>query len=350
MMRTILIVMALLPLAGCERLLVRTDSHVHVDNPIITQVTAEVPPVAVAGPLRQVVVSAGTSQTKIAIVDVDGILLNTPFAGPSSLGENPVALFEEKLKSIKADPCIRAVVLRINSPGGGVGASHSMRTELLRFKAETGLPVVASLLDNATGGAYYLASASDAIVTSPTSVTGGVGVILNLYNLRDLMAQFNILTQSITAGKLAEIGTPARNMTEEEKQILVSMAEEYHKLMNQAVRTSRPQLRGEDALLLDGRVFTGSQAVQNGLADRIGDLPDAIAIATQLTQQTACTPTVVLLRRGNDPAHSMYAVSANVPLQAAGILPSIPGLDRTRIPTFLSMWQPELTMEKLSGK
>src|SRR5205085_10593372 len=139
-----------------------------------------------------VVVGKGDDTARVAIVDVDGLILNTPFAGPMSLGENPVALFREKLDAVEADGCVKAVVLRVNSHGGGVAACVAMRRDLERFKARCRKPVVACLLDTAAGGSYYLASAADTVVATEASVTGATGVILNLFNLQDLMAQFNV--------------------------------------------------------------------------------------------------------------------------------------------------------------
>ena len=114
------------------------------------------------------VVQAGGARhaPRVAVIDVDGLILNTPFVGPLSVGENPVALFREKLEAAAADRCVRGVVVRVNSHGGGVAACISMRHDLERFKANTGLPVVACLMDTATGGAYYLASAADQIVAA----------------------------------------------------------------------------------------------------------------------------------------------------------------------------------------
>jgi protease-4 len=105
--------------------------------------------------------------------------------------------------------------------------------------------------------------------------------------------------------------------------------------------------------VFDGRILTGAQAVERGLADRLGDLDDAVQLAAGFGGPPGAapvTPEVVLYRRGNDPANSVYAVSANVPLQGAGLLPNLPGLERSKLPTFLSVWQPELTLERLAGK
>jgi protease IV len=351
-MRCVLLVLAILPLgAGCQRFTVRTQNRVAFDGPVDTRVTDISPVSPIAGPVRPVVAGRGEANGRIALVDVDGLILNTPFSGPMSLGENPVALFREKLDAIEADPCVKAVVLRVNSHGGGVAACIAMRRDLERFKARTSKPVVACLLDTATGGAYYLASAADDIVAGPATVTGAVGVILNLYNFQDLMAQFNVLPQPIKAGELTDIGSSARPLKPAEKEILQSMADEFHKQLRADIIRSRPKANDPQDTTFDGRIFTGSQAQARGLVDRIGDLDDAISLAAQWGCPGAANrPEVVLYRRNNDPAHSIYAITANIPLQGAGLLPNVPGLDRSKMPTFLSVWQPELTMEKLGGK
>ncbi|QDU21057.1 Putative signal peptide peptidase SppA [Urbifossiella limnaea] len=348
MRRYYLILAGVLLATGCERFVVRTDNRVAFAGPVDTRVTTELPPVSPnAGPVRPVVVTPGSSVSRVALVDVDGLILNTPFAGFSSLGENPVALFRERLDAAEADPCVKAVVVRINSHGGGVAACIAMRRDLERFKSRCGKPVVAALLDTACGGAYYLASAADQVVATEGTVTGGVGVVLNLFNLQDLMAQFNVIPQSIKAGDKADIGSSARPIQPEEKQLLQAMADEFHGRLVADVRKSRPAARAD---VFDGRILTGTQAKAQGLVDQIGDLDHAVAVAAGLGCGDGFRPQVVMYRRANDPAHSVYAVTANVPLQGAGLLPNIPGLDRSKLPTFLSLWQPELTMEKLGGK
>jgi protease-4 len=353
MRRIVPVLLVVLLTCGCQRFLVRTQNRVAFDGPIDTRVTADIPPVSpVAGPVRPVVVSPGHPAARVAVIDVDGILLNTPFAGPSSVGENPVALFREKLDAAGADGCVRAVVVRINSHGGAVAAAATMRRDLVRFKARTGKPVVACLLDTACGGAYHLASAADQVVATPATVTGGVGVILNLFNLQDLMAQFNILPQPVKAGDLTDIGSSARRLTPEEREWLQGMADEFHAQLVADVRQSRPGVVPDGGTTFDGRIFTATQAKARGLVDLIADLDAAVNLAAQLAGPGADPPgpEVVLYRRANDPAHTIHAVTANIPLQAAGFFPSIPGLDRTKLPTFLSLWQPEMTTEKLGGK
>jgi protease-4 len=335
---------------GCSRFLIRTDNDVRIQGPVETKVTADIPPVADAGPVRGVPVRAGTGADAVAIVDVDGLILNTPFTGPMSVGENPVALFREKLDAVEADPHVKAVVLRVNSPGGGVAATGAMRRDLERFKARSGKPVVACVLDQACGGAFVLATAADVVVADPAAVVGGVGVILNLFNLRDLMAQFNVVPQSVKAGEKTDLGSSARALTPEDKKILQDMADELHAELIATVRKARPRVDPATGTTFDGRVFTAKQALARGLVDAVGDLDEAIRLAEDRAGCASGTAGVVMLRRKNDPARSVYAVTPNVPLQGAGLLPNVPGLDRSKLPTFLSLWQPELTMEKLGGK
>jgi protease IV len=345
MWRLILLLAVILIGTGCERFLARTQSRF---SNILAPVNPE------AGPMQPVLAEEGACALRIAIVDVDGLILNTPFVGPMSVGENPVAAFREKLEAVERDPCIKGVVLRINSPGGGVAACITMRHDLEKFKQRSHLPVVACLMDLAAGGSYYLASAADQVVAGPATVTGGIGVILNLFNLRDLMAQFNIIPQIVKSGEHVDIGTSARALDPAEKAILQSMADEFHKQLQGDIALSRPKLDLKGGTTFDGRIFTGNQALARGLVDRIGDLDDAIQLASQLgcagLNPNEVKPQVVLYRRSNDPAHSIYAITANIPLQGAGLLPNLPGLDRSKLPTFLSVWQPELTLERLGGK
>lgn len=330
---------------GCERFIAQTKSS-------FSSILAPVNPNA--GPMQPILVQTGVSSVRVAIVDVDGLILNTPFVGPMSVGENPVAIFREKLQAIECDPCVKAVVLRINSPGGGVAACQDMRHDLEKFKQRTRLPVVTCLMDLSTGGAYYLGSAADTVVAGPATVTGGIGVILNLFNLRDLMAQFNIIPQGIKAGEYADIGSSARALEPPEKALLQAMADEFHKQLQTDIVQSRPRIDFAGGTTFDGRIFTGNQALSRGLVDQIGDLDDAIHIAGQLAcsggAMNGLRPQVVIYRRNNDPANSIYAVTANIPLQGAGLLPNLPGLERSKLPTFLTIWQPELSTERLSGK
>ncbi len=147
---------------------------------------------------------------RLAVIDVDGMLVNQNREGLYDSGENPVASFREKLEAAAADPRVAAVVLRVNSPGGGVTACDILARELESFKAATRKPVVACLMDVAASGAYYLALGADRIVAHPTTITGGIGVVFNHVNLQDAMAQLNVTDDSVKAGALIDMGSVTR--------------------------------------------------------------------------------------------------------------------------------------------
>lgn len=284
----------------------------------------------------------------VAVLDVDGLLINSNSSGLGSWGENPVSVFRERLDAIEKDKRVKAVVLRINSPGGSVTASDIMSRDLLAFKARTGVPIVACLMDVGAGGAYYLASGADFIVAHPTTVTGAIGCILNLYNLQDLMAQFNIVGVPVKAGANIDLGSPIKAISDEQRRLLQTMADEYHTRFREIVLERRPAVDGQQEATFDGRVFTAQQALTIGLIDKIGYLDNAISAATELAGLDRAE--VVFFHRRADAPLSPYSVTPNTPLQNTLLPVNVPGLDRSRLPTFLYLWQLEPTTELLRGK
>lgn len=337
-------------LAGCQCHPVRIDA---------TAVVKPEMPVNNAGPIVSQTVAAdhGTdcdcencaaTTPRIAVIDVDGLLVNADMTGLGSAGENPVALFRERLDAVRKDSRVKAVVIRINSPGGGVTATDIMWHDLEKFREQTRLPVVACIMDVGTGGAYYLATASDYIVAHATSVTGGIGVILNLYDLSLMLEHYQILSVPVKSGPNIDMGTPLRELGEERRKMLQGMADEYHEIFNRVVLDARPGVESAVADTFDGRVFSASQALERKLIDQVGYLDDAVAVAKQLSGVARAR--VAMYHRCNDRARSPYAITPNVPLQASVFPLSIPALDRTKMPTFLYLWQPEPTMEKMVGR
>ncbi len=338
-------------LTGCRHPFnVSTASVVRVPDGVNGKVQMEFPGHIDRGPILEVAMPSPNcpgAAAKVAVIDVDGILANLDYAGPYSQGENPLAEFKEKLASAASDPAVRAVVLRINSPGGGVAASDLMLHEVQAFKKQTGKPVVACLLDVGAGGAYYLACGTDAIVASPTSVVGGIGVVLNLYYATIAMELQNVFDVSIRAGASIDMGSPTRKLTPEERKLFDAMAKEYHSRFKNVVTAARKNVPA-DAAFLDGRVMSAAQAQQAGLIDGIGYLEDALATARHLSGTGQARP--VMYRRKGDPAYSLYATTANRPIHGTFMPYSVPGLDRSRLPLFLYMWQADPTMLKMTGQ
>jgi protease-4 len=256
----------------------------------------------------------------------------------AAYGENPVNLFREKLAAIETTPGIGVVLLRINSTGGSVAATEILWNQLMQFKARTRLPVVACILDFGAGGAYYLASAADHIVAYPSSLLGGIGVTINLYNLRETMATLNVLPQSVKAGDKIDLGTVDEELSPAGKEILQGLADEFHAAFIRAVRDARPGLPAPPAAIYDGRIVSGRQALALGLIDRVGTLEEALDVACRLTGAPASA--AAIFHRAGDAARTAYAVTRNEAPSASLIALSLPGLSQRDLPTFLYQWNP----------
>jgi protease-4 len=315
-----------------------------VDGTIVTSLKTD----NRASRLSRVVVRPGSASAgSIAVIDIDGLLLNRNLGGLGSMGENPVALFREKLDTVEADPSVGGVVLRINSPGGGVTASDIMARDLRAFRLRRGIPVVACLMDVGAGGGYLLASTADLVVAHPTTLVGGLGVILNSYNLEETMAQFNVIARPVKSGNKIDAASPVRPLEPDELAMLEGLASRFHDRLRRQIQEARSRLVDNDKLF-DGRVMTGEEAVAVGLVDRIGYLDDALAEAGRMADGNGL-PEVVMLRRDNDRAHTPLDVTPNLPLHASLLPVNVPGLDRSQLPTFLYCWQPETSLTAHAG-
>ena len=184
------------------------------------------------GPVEETIVRDSKScfcRDKVAIIDVEGLILN---AKTSSVltgdGDNPVSLFHERLQAAADDKHVKAVVLRINSPGGAVTASDIMYQDLMHFRKETCKPVVACMMDVAASGGYYLAMGSDVVYAHPTTVTGSIGVIMSLYDASGLFAKIGVASNPIKSGPNKDIGNPARPMSDEQRAILQGMIDQFY--------------------------------------------------------------------------------------------------------------------------
>lgn len=348
----------LVMLAGCSAFPFagRVDGQFRGDARVATTVQGtlevKVPAVPEPGPLSAVVVrasAAGPGAPRVAILDVDGLILNQNFAGLYASGDNPVAAFREKLQAAGCDPRVRAVVVRVNSPGGGVTASDILAEDLGRFRRETGKPVVAALMDLATGGAYYVALGADRVVAHPTTVTGGVGVILNLYNLEDAMAALNVRADPVKSGPLVDMGSVTARVPDEARALLQEIADGFRDRFRDRVRARRPAMTEADRrAIADGRVVPANRALALKMVDRLGYLDDAIDEAQGLAGVSQAE--VVQYQRPGTASRSVYAAAPNAPIQG-DILPlSYPGLDRAKTPTFLYLWQPDPTVLRQAGR
>ncbi|MCL2330541.1 MAG: signal peptide peptidase SppA [Phycisphaerae bacterium] len=242
----------------------------------------KITPVPVDRTLEETVLinEGGWMPAKIALIDVEGVLIDTHKPTFFGEGENPVSLFLEKLDKAAKDSSVRAIVLRINSPGGGVTASDLMYQELLEFKRRTDnkKPVVAILMDVAASGGFYLACGADRIVAQPTSVTGSIGVIMQLFSLSGTMDKIGVETTAIKSGTMKDAGSPFKKLKPEEQKIFQSIVDQFYDRFVEVVAKGRPNLSAEQVRkIADGRVWSAPQALELGLIDQIGTLRDVLA-------------------------------------------------------------------------
>ena len=346
----------LLGLAGCGHVIpiagtIRGEGNANVtaDATVRGAFEVKMPSAVDPGNMISTVVRPGHSagpSARIALIDIDGLLLNQNFGSLISVGDNPLSALRDKLDAAAHDAQVAAIVIRINSPGGSVTTCDIMAEELRRFRAETHKPVVACLMDLATAGAYFVAVESDRIVAHPTALTGGLGVVFNHYNLQDAMAQLNLVADPIKSGTRIDMGTVTAPLDDDTRKMMQQMADAYRDHLQRRVKERRPAMTaGDHKVVQDGRVLLASTAHSLHLVDRIGYVHDAIAEAEALSNVSGAE--VVLFHRTGYPAHSLYAITPTPAPLSEAIPFSYPGLDRSKLPTFLYLWQPDPTLPRL---
>ena len=188
----------------------------------------------------------------------------------------------EELQAFADDPLVKAIVIRIDSPGGGVAPSQEIYNAVNRVRREHNKTVVASMGTVAASGGYYIAVATDRILANPGTLTGSIGVIMQMANFQELLEKIGVKSVVVKTGKFKDLGSPFRPMVEEERQLLESVMNDTLSQFIEAVADGRSMDAAEVELLADGRVFTGRQAKSVLLIDEIGDLHDAIKLAGEL--------------------------------------------------------------------
>jgi len=174
---------------------------------------------------------------------------------------------------------VKAVVLRIDSPGGGVAPSQEIYDAVTKLRATK--PVVASLGGVAASGGYYIASACDAILANPGTLTGSIGVIMQLGNVQELLQKIGVQAEILKAGAYKDMGSPVRPLTDEERALFQQMIDSAHTRFINAVAGGRKMDEAKVRTIADGRVYSGEQARAIGLVDELGGLQDAIAMAAK---------------------------------------------------------------------
>ncbi len=201
---------------------------------------------------------------KVGVIEVTGVIASSK-------------LINERIIRFKEDSSIKAVVLRVDSPGGGVGPSQEIYAEVKKLVAVK--PVVVSMGSVAASGGYYIAAPAGKILANPGTITGSIGVIMEFTNIKELLDKIGLSNQVVKSGQHKDIGSPIRPMTEADRKILQSMIDDVHLQFITAVAEGRNIDPDKVRLLADGRIYSGRQALEAGLVDQLGNLQDAIAVA-----------------------------------------------------------------------
>jgi protease-4 len=221
-----------------------------------------------AGGRRTSVPLPGGGGGAVALVKIEGLLVTSDSV-------------VEELNDYADDRSVKAIVLRIDSPGGGVVASQEIYNAVRNAKKE-GKLIVASMGSVAASGGYYVAAAADKIVANPGTLTGSIGVKMEFANVEKLLEKIGVKGMVVKAGEYKDVGSPFRDMTEQEKKLLQDVIDDVHGQFIDAVAEGRGLPAADVKAIADGRIFTGRQALAIKLVDQLGDLADSIQLAGTL--------------------------------------------------------------------
>ncbi|MEK7725893.1 MAG: signal peptide peptidase SppA [Nitrospirota bacterium] len=210
-----------------------------------------------------------SGEDRIALIRIEGVILDAQ----ETLGE---------LKKFSENPSVKAIVLRIDSPGGGVVPSQEIYDAVRRVRTKSNKAVITSMGSVAASGGYYIAAATDRIVANPGTLTGSIGVIMEMANVEGLLQKIGVEGVVVKSGKYKDVGSPLRKMSEEERGLLQTVMDDVHKQFIEAVAEGRSLEVTEVQALADGRIFTGRQAKAAKLVDELGNLEDAIQLAADV--------------------------------------------------------------------
>ena len=278
----------------------------------------------------------GSGADKVLLIDLAGVLAEEPVFTLESRPQVPLlARVREELEKAEGDERVRAVVLRINSPGGTVTASDILYHEVMQFKARRKVPVVASILDVGASGGYYVALAADRIVVHPTTVTGSIGVLMLTVNASGLLEKIGVSAAYVKSGQFKDMGSPFRSIRPEELALFQDLIDRFYGRFVDLVARSRKLDEARVRALADGRIYTAGEALSLGLIDQVGYLEDAIAGAKSAAGLKEAK--VVIYHRPRQYRATIYS-STDPPAPAA----TLPDLARMVLsgPRFLYLWWP----------
>jgi len=267
----------------------------------------------------------------VALIEIRGVIASEPVYTLSGLGTGSRIIIEQ-LRSAEEDPNVKAVLLYINSPGGSVVASDEIYQQLKKMDK----PVLAYLGDIAASGAYYVACGADKIMAHPASLTGSIGVIVEMPNVEKLMQKLGIEMTVIKSGPFKDEGSFYRGMTEEEKAYWQGLVNQVHEMFVDVVAKERGLPKEKVAAIADGRVYLGKDALEMGLVDELGSFEDALTLAAEMGGISG-RPRIIRYRTAPGLLDLLFSGSAFNPRWLSEELRNL--LPLTRSPALLYMYK-----------
>jgi protease-4 len=235
--------------------------------------------------MEEVILVESRAKDKILLLDVGGLISTSLSTGIFDREGDIISRVFYRLQKASEDESVKGVILRLDTPGGEVTASDILYHEILNFRENTGVPVMALMMGVTASGGYYIASACDYIIAHPSTLTGSIGVISIFPNLRELFDKVGIQVQVIKSGELKDSGSIFREMTDNEKDVFQEIIDDYYQKFLQAVYEARKKSLTLESLqkIADGRVYTASQALESKLIDEIGYFDRALKKILELS-------------------------------------------------------------------
>lgn len=215
------------------------------------------------------VLEDGDPKSRIAVIDISGVIMDQQ-ASPFGIDGYNHGRILGNLEKIKEDESIKAILLRINSPGGGVYESAELSDKIIEVKDARDIPVYTVMESMAASGGYYIAANSDKIFAQTETITGSIGVIMQGFNISELMDKLGVQDRTIKSGNLKDLGSTTRKNTEEELEVMQNLVNNMYERFVDTIEIGREMSREEIYKIADGRIYDGSQALENGLIDELG--------------------------------------------------------------------------------
>jgi protease-4 len=291
-------------------------------------------------PLEETTVE-GKGAAKILMLDLSGVL-GDDLPGLSLTAPPPrvplLARVQEELRKAADDDRVKALIVRINSPGGTITASDILYREIYEFKRRKKIPVIATIMDVGASGGYYVALAADTIVATPTAVTGSIGVVMLTVNAQGLMEKIGVAPLAIKSGAMKDAGSPFRALTPQERAVFQGVIDDmfgrFVKLIVQSRKIPEERVRR----FADGRIYTAEQALELKLVDRVAYLDEVVVMARQAAGVDEAR--VIMYHRPKEYVASIYAAAPVAPVGAERALSQLAGMLAGSGPRFMYLWWP----------